>query len=105
MLAHCSTDPARRMGDRRLHFENPGAASRAATPPISERHTGPLRCSDCSPGVDGKAAPYYLQTDLVFDSQDAAMAAFGSEAGKEVVADVANLQGTAMITSVGDIVR
>ncbi len=55
--------------------------------------------------LDGKAAPYYLQTDLVFDSQDAAMAAFGSEAGKDVVADVANLQGTAMITAVGDIVR
>ena len=55
--------------------------------------------------LDGKAAPYYLQTDLVFDSQDAAMAAFGSDVGKEVVADVANLQGTTMITSVGDIVR
>ena len=54
--------------------------------------------------LDGKPAPYYLQTDLVFDSQDAAMAAFGSDAGKDVVADVANLQGTTMVTAVGDIV-
>jgi len=55
--------------------------------------------------LDGKAAPYYLQTDLVFDSQDAAMAAFGSDVGKDVVADVANLQGTATTTAVGDIMR
>ncbi len=54
--------------------------------------------------MDGKPAPYYIQTDLVFDSQDAAMAAFGSDVGKEVVADVANLQGTPMVTAVGDIV-
>ena len=55
--------------------------------------------------LDGKPAPYYLQTDLVFDTQDAAMAAFGSEPGKEVLADVANLQGTTMVAATGDIVR
>jgi uncharacterized protein (TIGR02118 family) len=55
--------------------------------------------------MDGKPAPYYLQTDLVFDSRDAAMAAFGSDVGKEVAADVANLQGTTVVTTVGDIVR
>jgi uncharacterized protein (TIGR02118 family) len=55
--------------------------------------------------MDGKPAPYYLQTDLVFESQAAAMAAFGSDAGKEVVADVANLQGTPTVTAVGDIMR
>jgi uncharacterized protein (TIGR02118 family) len=54
--------------------------------------------------MDGKPAPYYIQTDLTFDSQDAAMAAFGSDVGKEVVADVANLQGTPTTTAVGSIV-
>jgi uncharacterized protein (TIGR02118 family) len=54
--------------------------------------------------MDGKPAPYYIQTDLVFETQEAAMAAFGSDVGKEVVADVANLQGTPMTTAVGSIV-
>jgi len=53
--------------------------------------------------LDGKAAPVYLQTDLVFESQDAAMAAFGSDVGKDLVADMANLQGTPTTTAVGSI--
>ncbi len=54
--------------------------------------------------LDGKAAPSYLQTDLVFETQAAAMAAFGSDVGKELVADMANLQGTPTTTAVGDII-
>jgi len=55
--------------------------------------------------LDGSTPPYYLQTDLVFETQDALMAALGSPAGAALVADMANLQGTATVVSVGTIAR
>jgi uncharacterized protein (TIGR02118 family) len=58
-----------------------------------------------SGGLDGSAPPYYLQTDLVFETKDALMASFGTPEGQAVVADMANLQGTSTITVVGDIAR
>ncbi len=58
-----------------------------------------------TPGLDGSAPEFYLRTDLVFESAEAMQAALGSETGKEVVADVANLQGTVMTMAVGTILR
>jgi uncharacterized protein (TIGR02118 family) len=74
--------------------------------PLCEKLPGIQRVevTKYSGSLDGKAAPSYMQTDLVFETQAAAMAAFGSDVGKELVADMANLQGTPTTTAVGDIV-
>jgi uncharacterized protein (TIGR02118 family) len=55
--------------------------------------------------LDGSAPPNYLQTDLYFESQEALMAAFGTPEGQAVAADVANLQGTAMVLAIGTVER
>jgi uncharacterized protein (TIGR02118 family) len=56
-------------------------------------------------GLDGSAPPLYLRTDLVFESQDALMAALGSPEGQAVAADGANLQGTSITMTLGTIAR
>ena len=75
--------------------------------PMCDKLPGIVRCevTKYTGALDGSAAPTYLQTDLVFESQDLAMAAFGSPQGKDLVADMANLQGTPTVTTVGTILR
>ena len=55
--------------------------------------------------MDGKPAPYYIQTDLVFESNDAMGAAFGTSEGQAVVADTPNLQDAIAALAIGEIAR
>ena len=73
--------------------------------PMCGKLPGIIRCevTKYTASIDGSPSPIYLQTDLVFESQDLAMAAFGSDVGKDLVADMANLQGTPTTTVVGSI--
>lgn len=47
-----------------------------------------------SPGPDGNPPQFHLMTGLYFADADAMGRALGSEAGKALAADVANLGGT-----------
>jgi uncharacterized protein (TIGR02118 family) len=75
--------------------------------PLCDKLPGIVRTevTKFGPGLDGSAPANYLQTDLVFESQDALMAALGSPEGQTVVADVANLQGTATVIALGTVAR
>jgi uncharacterized protein (TIGR02118 family) len=73
--------------------------------PLADKLPGLVRSEvvKVSGGLDGSPAPYYIQTDLVFESTDALMAAFGTAEGQAVGADMANLESDGMITYVGEI--
>ena len=73
--------------------------------PMCDKLPGIVRCevTKFTNGMDGSPPANYLQTDLVFDTKDALMAALGSEQGKALVADMANLQGTATVMALGTI--
>ena len=75
--------------------------------PLCDKLPGIVRSevTKFGPGLDGSPPVNYLQTDLVFESQEALMAALGSPEGQTVVADVANLLGCAMVMAVGTIAR
>ena len=75
--------------------------------PLAEKMPGLVRTevTKYTGTLDGSPAPCYMQTDLVFETQDALMAAFGTPEGQAVAADMANLQGTPMVTAIGEIAR
>jgi uncharacterized protein (TIGR02118 family) len=45
-------------------------------------------------GVAGRAAPYYLMAEMIFDSDDDLQEALGSEAGTESARDLRNFAGS-----------
>jgi uncharacterized protein (TIGR02118 family) len=75
--------------------------------PIAEKLPGLVRCevTKYSGLADGSPAPSYLQTDLVFESPDAAAAAFKSDVGKQLAEDRANFPDTPSVVAVGSILR
>ena len=75
--------------------------------PLCDELPGIVRCevTKFTDGLDGSAPANYLQTDLVFETKDALMAALGSEKGQALVADMANLQGTKTTMALGEIAR
>jgi uncharacterized protein (TIGR02118 family) len=54
-------------------------------------------------GLDGSDAPYYAQTDLVFESREAMLATFGSPEGQALTADMANFENEGMVMYLGEI--
>jgi len=56
-------------------------------------------------GLDGSQAPYYIQTDLVFESAEAMMAGMGSAESIAVVTDMANFESDGAVMFVGEIAR
>jgi len=54
-------------------------------------------------GLDGSEPPYYMQTDLVFESQEAFMGSFGSPEGQATTADMGNFESDGMVMYVGEI--
>jgi uncharacterized protein (TIGR02118 family) len=75
--------------------------------PMCDELPGIVRCevTKFTNGMDGSPPANYLQTDLVFETKDALMAALGSVQGQALVADMANLQGTKTVMTLGDIAR
>ncbi len=56
-----------------------------------------------APGMDGSDAPWYVVTELVFDSADAMGAAMGTPAGQAVMGDIGNFENDGMLMMSGDI--
>jgi uncharacterized protein (TIGR02118 family) len=74
---------------------------------LCEALPGIVRCevTKYSATMDGSPVPYYIQTDLVFESQEAAAAAFASDVGKQLAADRVNLQDTPSIGVSGTVLH
>jgi uncharacterized protein (TIGR02118 family) len=75
--------------------------------PLAQKMPGLVRADVTrpGPGLDGSEPPYYLQTELVFESTDALMKCFGTPEGQAVGADMANFESEGMIMMVGEIVH
>jgi uncharacterized protein (TIGR02118 family) len=73
--------------------------------PLAAKLPGLLRAETVkpSPGLDGSEPPFYMQTELVFDSADL-MGVFGSAEGAAVTADMANFETDGMVMLTGDVV-
>ena len=54
-------------------------------------------------GLDGSPAPYYVHTDLVFETKDALMGSFGTPEGQAVGGDMVNFEAEGMIMFVSEI--
>lgn len=54
-------------------------------------------------GLDGSEGPFYVQTDLVFESQGALMGALGSPEGQAVSGDMANFENDGAVMFTGEI--
>ena len=73
--------------------------------PLVERLPGALRCEVLKIGatVYGSPAPYYVEADTWFESEEAMLAAFGSPEGLALAADAGNFESAGAIVFVGEV--
>jgi uncharacterized protein (TIGR02118 family) len=73
--------------------------------PLVERLPGVVRCEVLKIGgtLYGSPAPYYLEADTWFETEEAMLAAFGSPEGLALAADAGNFESAGAIAFVGEV--
>ncbi len=73
--------------------------------PLAGKIPGLVRAESvkAAPGMDGSEAPWYVVTELVFESAEAAGAAWGTPEGGAVMGDMVNFENDGMVMLSGDV--